>query len=198
MRKVSFAVLAAAIFLGACKSKTKQTYTSDDGKTKTEVSYNLNQMAKASEDMQKKTEELQKLTPLTLDQLKAMVPETLMGAKRSDYNATNAMGTSVVTAEYKIDDSTDIKLTIYDCAGPGGVGLYSMQFMAMLNIQSESDDEYTRTVDYNGSKAVEQCHKSSKRCTFNYFANDRLWVGLEGDHVGIDDLKKAAGELNLK
>jgi hypothetical protein len=38
-------------------------------------------MEKASAEMQKMSEGLQKLPPLTLDQLKAMIPEELMGVK---------------------------------------------------------------------------------------------------------------------
>src|SRR5258705_1081875 len=98
--KQFFSLLVAVIFLVACNnSKPKETtIVSNDGKEK--VTVDLNKMQNAAADMQKKTEELQKLSPLSLEELKALVPETLMGVKRSKYNTTSAMGTGVATAEY--------------------------------------------------------------------------------------------------
>lgn len=185
--------------LVACNNNKKPsdiTVTSENGKEK--VTVDTNKMEKASAEMQKMSEGLQKLPPLTLDQLKAMIPEELMGVKRKDYNATATMGTGLATAEYEINDSSNVKLNIYDCAGPAGVGIYTMQYLGMMNIQSESDDEYTKSMDFMGGRAFEHCQKSSNDCTLTYFAGNRLLVSLEGTHVGIDALKQAAQDLNLK
>ena len=198
MKKTSSLLLAAGILIAACNNnKPKETtIVSEDGKEK--VTIDANKMQSTAAEMQKKTEELQKLPPLSLDQLKAMIPETLMGIKRLKYNTTSAMGTGVATAEYEMNDSTNIKLTIYDCAGPGGAGIYSMQFLGMYNVQSESDEEYTKTIDFMGGKAFEHCRKTRQECTITYFTGERFLVSLEGDNVAADDLKKAAKELNIK
>ncbi|HYV53172.1 MAG TPA: hypothetical protein VE933_01180, partial [Chitinophagaceae bacterium] len=78
--------------LVACKNNKSNTMTvtSKDGKSK--VSVDVNSAAAVSDDMQKKVEELKKLTPLTTDQLKMMLPEQLMGMKRSSFNANSMMG----------------------------------------------------------------------------------------------------------
>jgi hypothetical protein len=144
------------------------------------------------------SEELQKLPPLTLDQLKVIVPDQLMGVKRTRYNASSAMGAAFVSADYAINDSSNVKLNIYDCAGPAGAGIFSMQYLTMMNIQSESDEEYTKSIDFMGGKAYEHCQKRRNDCTLTYLANGRLLVTLEGNHVGIDALKQAAQNLNLK
>jgi len=68
----------------------------------------------------------------------------------------------------------------------------------MMNFQSESDDEYTKTIEFNGGKAVEHLDKRNNRSTLTYLAGDRLLVTLEGKNTGIDLLKQAAGSLNLK
>jgi hypothetical protein len=186
------------LFLTSCNSnKTKGvTITSEDGKDK--VTIDTRQMQNASTEMQKASEELQKLTPLSLDELKAMAPETLMGVKRSSYNASAAMGASVVTADYRMNDTTNMKLMVYDCAGQAGAGIYSMQYLSMMNMQSESDDEYTKTIDYNGGKAYEHCQKSSHECTITFFGGKRFLVTLEGENVSVDQLKQAGKELNVK
>ena len=199
MKRISSLMLAITILLAACNNKKPKdtvTMASEDGKEK--VTVNVNQMQDAAKEMQKATEDLQKLPPLSLDQLKALIPEELMGGKKTRYNATSAMGAGMATAEYKINDSTDIKLTLYDCGGPGGAGIYSMQYLGMMNMESESEDEYTKSIDFNGGRAFEQCKKTRVECTLTYFAGGRFLVSLNGDNVNADGLKQAAKSLNVK
>jgi hypothetical protein len=198
MKKVSSFILAAVILLAACNNNKPKTatITSDDGKEK--VTFDADKMQNAAADMEKQKKELEKLPPLTIEQLKAMIPENLMGAKRTNFQASTSMGAGLATGEYQINDSTDVKLNIYDCAGTAGAGIYSLQYLGMMNIQQESDDEYTKTVDFNGGKAYEHCNKSSNECTITYFAGGRFLVTLEGNHVGADALKDAAKGLSIK
>lgn len=198
MKKLSSLLLALAILLTACNNnKPKETIVvSDDGKEK--VTIDIKQAQNASEQMQKMSEELQKMPSLSLDQLKSMIPEELMGVKRKSFNATSAMGAGLASGEYEINDSSDVKLSIYDCAGPAGAGIYSMQYLGMMNIQSESDDEYTKSIDFMDGRAYEHCEKSSNDCTLTWFASGRLLISLEGRHTGIDAIKQAAQSLNLK
>ena len=86
------------------------TIKSDDGKSK--VSVDVNSAAAVSNDMQKKMEELKKLTLLTTDQLKTMLPEQLIGMKRSSFNANSMMGFATAQATYKNEsDDKEIDLT---------------------------------------------------------------------------------------
>jgi hypothetical protein len=88
------------------------------------------------------------------------------------------MGTAYAEADYTFNDSTEISLKIFDCAGQAGAGVYSMQYLGMMNFQSESDDEYTKTIDFNGGKAIEQ-GKDGSRSTLTFLAADRLLVTLK-------------------
>lgn len=199
MKRFSSLLFAATLLVAACNNNKKSneaTITTDDGKEK--VTIDVNQMQQAADDMEKKKEELSKLTPLTTDQLKAMLPETLLGGKRTEFNVSNTMGTGVATSDYEINDSVNVTLMIYDCAGSGGAGIYSMQYLGLMNFQQETEEEYTKSVDYNGGKAFEHCEKATNNCTFTYFAGGRFLVTLQGDHTGIDALKQAAGGLNIK
>ena len=197
--KHAFILLCASVcLLTACNNNKKPgiTVTSEDGKTTTTIQ--PNELAKVSDDFQKKTEELQKLSPYTLDQMKALLPEELAGAKRSKFSANSAMGAAYAEGEYPINDSTNLELKIFDCAGQAGAGIYSMQYLGMMNFQSESDDEYTKTSEFNGGRAVEHHNKKNNRSTLTYLAGDRLLVTLEGRNTGIDLLKQTAGSLSLK
>lgn len=191
---------AVTLLMTACNNEKKPgevTVTSEDGKTKATIDATTD-LAKVSENLQKKTEELQKLSPYTLDQMKALLPEELLGAKRSKFSANSAMGAAFAKGDYQINDSTEIELSLIDCAGQAGAGIYSMQYVTLMNIQAESDEEYTKTIDFNGGKAIEHVEKNSNRSTLTYIAAERLMVTIEGKNTGIDLLKKAAGSLNLK
>ena len=152
----------------------------------------------AAQDMEKQKEELSKLQPRSLDQLKAMIPESLMGANRTNLETNSSMGAGLARGEYELNDSTRITLNIYDCAGPAGSGIYSMQYLGLFNMQQENEEEYTKTFDFNGAKAFEQCEKATNDCSISYFSGGRFMVTLEGDHVGAEALKQAARGLNIK
>ncbi len=191
-------VVVFTIFFIACNNnkKSETEIVSEDGTEK--VSFDLKEMQNAAEDMEKKKDELSKLTPLSMDELKALIPESLLGAPRTKYNVNSSMGAGLASGEYKLSDSTKVSLNIYDCAGSAGAGIYSLQFLGMINMQQESDEEYTKTVEFNGSNAYEHCEKATNDCTFTYFAGGRYLVTLDGDHVGADALKQAARAMNIK
>src|SRR5258705_4543866 len=199
MKRIISLLVATNMLLIACNNnKPKETtvITSPDGKET--VTVDAQKMQNAAQDMEKQKTELEKLTPLTMDQLKAMIPETLMGAKRTNYSASTAMGAGSAQGDYELNDSTRLSLNIYDCAGSAGSGIYSMQYMSMFNFLQESDEEYTKTIDFNGGKAFEHCEKATNNCTLSYFSGGRFLVKLESDHVCAAALKKTASGLNIK
>ena len=189
--------LVFLILITACNNKGGDS-TDINGDSTTVESPDAKTMQNAAEDMEKKKEELSKLKPLTMDELKTLLPETLMGTARTSFDVNSSMGAGFATAEYTLTDSTSVSLSIYDCAGSAGAGIYSLQFLGMMNMQQESDDEYTKTVEFNGANAFEHCDKTNNDCTFTYFAGGRYLVTLEGSNVGADALKQAARALNIK
>jgi hypothetical protein len=199
MKPVILCLFIATLPIVACKNNNPKTMTatSKDGKSK--VSVDVNSAAAVSDNMQKKMEELKKLTPLTTDQLKTMLPEQLMGMKRSSFNANSMMGFASAEATYKNEtNDKEIELNILDCAGEAGAGVYSLSYWTKMSMQSESDNGYTKTVDFNGGKAVETYEKGSDRYELTYVASDRLLVTLKGEKTGLDAVKQTAQDLNLK
>jgi hypothetical protein len=199
MKQIIAFFLACAILATACNSKKKTVEVkNDDGTSKATINADNAEMQKASLEYQKQAEELQKLSPVTMDELKAMVPEQMMGAKRSSFQANTATGTGVVTAEYDLNDTTNVRVTIWDCGGPAGSGLYSAQYMTAMNYQQESDNDYTKTIDFKGAKAIEHCKKDNSSCSITYFTGKRFMVVLDGRNMHPDGLKQAADELRIK
>lgn len=199
MKKIVSLLLVSSLLLLACnndKPKDSITITDKDGKEKGSI--DVSQVADAAQDMQKKKEELEKLTPLTTDELKALVPAELMGAPATRVDVNSAMGATVADADYKINDSVDLKLEIVDCGGPGGAGMFGAQYLNMFNVNSDDEEEYVKTIDFNGGKAFENCKKKKNRCTLAYLSGDRFLVSLTGDNVGIDVIKDLAKGLKIK
>lgn len=142
--------------------------------------------------------ELEKITPLPEDELKKLLPETLMEANLSSSSVNSTLGASVTTGEYNINDSTKISLNINDCAGPGGAGLYNLQYAGLLDYNADNPTEYTKVIDFNGSKAIEHCKKQTIECSFTFFSGGRFLVSLEAINVSAEELKKIAGRLNIQ
>jgi GTPase SAR1 family protein len=180
--------IAAAFLLFACNNNKKPSgIAAEDNKAKVTVD---------SAALQKLIDNLQDLSPLNTEELKSLLPEELTGAKGSNYQAEPAVGTNFASADYKLNDSTEIKLSIWDCGGPGGAGYYNRQYIMLLSDQQ--DNENRKIIDFNGQSALEECQKKNNRCSFTYFNGSRFLVVLEGWNVDAEGLKKSAAKLKLK
>lgn len=197
--KQIFLVLLAGMLLVSCKNKNKVTHTEKnaDGTTTT-TSVDMASLTSNTDEMAKKMEALKKLTPLTLDQLKALLPGEINGIERSSFNTNSTMGFSVAEGEYKKDDKTELKLVIYDCAGDAGSAMYGMTYWTKMNMQSESSDGYVKTIDLNGEKAVESYQKNNNESSLTYVGDGRLLVVITGKNMDVNEVKQAAQSLELK
>lgn len=192
-------LVSSLLFMACNNNKPKDDSIAASNKDgKEQVNNNPASIKNAVENMLLLKEGLAKLTPLTPDELKALVPQELMGAAVSDVDVNVAMGAAVATADYKINDSADLKLEIVDCAGPGGAGIFGMQYINMIDVNSDDEDEYVKTIDFNGGRAFENCKKKKNRCTIAFMSGNRFLVSLRGDNVGIDALKDLAKGLRIK
>lgn len=188
MKKI-LAVAFVAV-LASCNNDSKVVTVKDDENGKTVVT--TKGIAAATNELSKRVEELQKMKPYTTEEMKSFLPENLGGAEQSRLQVTNMMGTVYAGAEYDISDTTTVSVKLLDCAGEAGAGLYSVQFLAMLQVESENDNEIVRTIDYNGTKAIERYSKDGSEASFTWMANDRLLATLEGSNISLADLKKLA------
>jgi len=199
MRPLFIMLLSSCLLLISCKGnkKTTESETADGGSNAT-TSVETTNAAPDQDAMNKKMEELKKLSPLTIDQLKALLPDELNGIKRSNFSANTAMGYAIGEAEYQKDDTTKLNLVIYDCAGDAGSVMYYSTYWTRMNMQSETSDGYVKTIDLKGDKAVESYTISGNQRSLTYSGADRLLVVITGNNIGRDDLISAAKSLDLK
>jgi hypothetical protein len=67
-----------------------------------------------------------------------------------------------------------------------------------MNFQQENENEYTKTVDFKGGKAVETYKKDLNLSTLTYVVRDRLLVVVEGKNMKPGELRAAAENLYSK
>jgi len=197
MKRVFIFLLSISVLITACKGRKDKVVIEDDKGNKVVVA-SANELAKKAEESASKVEELKKLTPLTLDQVKALVPNELLGMPRSSFSANSSMGYAMAEGKYKGDGDKELDVQIVDCAGEMGAGWYTLSYYGLWNFQQEDDNGYQKTIDFNGGKAIEKYSKSNDRYELTSFANDRFFVHVEGEKVPLDDIKKVAKDLNLK
>ncbi len=196
LMRLLLCILTASILFACNSNKDKITVKDDEG-NKTTI--DVKDMANKGEEMKNKMEELQKLNPLSIDELKALMPKELMGAPQSNLDAVSMAGIAhTVSADYETNDTTKIKVSIFDCAGTIGAAYYNMQYFGLMNFEQDNEREYTKSIEFNGGRAIINCRKDRNDCTFTYFTGERYLVVLNGDNVGIDQLKQVAGNLHIK
>jgi hypothetical protein len=196
MKKLIVSVSVIMLLVAGCNNNKKPGDITIKGKDGESGTINTSDLAEKANEVRASMEELQKLKPYTLDKMKALVPAEIMGTPQSDYDAVNFSGVSHASAKYKMNDSTGIELSIMDCAGTAGFGMYNNRLLA--NFEQDNDREYTKSIEFNGGKAVENCKKKRNDCSFTFFSGNRFMVILDGNNVGIDKLKEIAAGLNIK
>ena len=196
MKKLIVSSAAIIMLAAACNNNKKPGDITIKGKDGESVTINSNDLVEKAKEAKASMEELQKLTPYSLEQMKALLPAEVMGTPQSDYETVKYSGVNLASAKYKLNDSSKVKLAIYDCAGTAGYTMYSMRLFG--NFEQDNDREYSKSTEFKGGKAVENCKKTRNDCSFTFFSGDRFMVVLDGDNVGVDKLKEIAGGLNIK
>jgi hypothetical protein len=196
MKKNLLFLIAAVLLFAACGSDKKQEDEKQALVTEKEVSKEPESTAISTDKTEAKIEELKKLKPISNESLKAILPEELNGLKRTSYNVVN-MGFAMGQAEYKVGDDGEIKVIVYDCVGEAGSAFYGMNYFSRLNMEQEDENGYTKSVDFEGAKAIEHFDKSSQNYTLTYVTADRFLVSLEGRNASYDQLKSLARALDF-
>jgi hypothetical protein len=117
--------------------------------------------------------------------------------KQKNLDAHSALGFAQASCSYK-KDSIAVELNAYDCAGEIGANQYSLNYWTKLSVPEETENGYTKSVDFNGGKAVEMLDKASKEVALRFMAADRLLIMLTGKNITADQLKAHAQKMSFK
>ena len=201
MKKLLMSILV--LTLVSCSKKEEKIEEKSGGITDIVSGVkNYSNLSKSMSDVTKNIEVLKKTTPLSNDELKAILPENLLGLKRSEYSVGDAtmMNLSSAEAKYKNEDkSKTMSLEIMDGAGETGSAMVSILMMGLnMNKEKETETGFEKTTEIDGMKALvseekREDHVSSK---IQIIAKNRYLLTISGRGFSYDELSKAVGEIN--
>ena len=205
MKKL-FLVSSVLLLLTNCGKDPKKDENSNSISDAIGGMKNINNLSNSMEDITKRAEELKKLTPLTNDELKAVIPESVLGLKRTSISVGDnmMMKISSAEAEYKDDVNKKIKISITDGAGETGSAMITMLMMGFsTNSEKTTETSSEKMGEFNGVKASVKDNKDGENVDseIQYILKDRYLISIDGDGYTSEDLKKVMDMIkdsNLK
>jgi len=164
-------VIMVSLIVAACNSKADEKKETKDATVKA--------MTAPVDEKTQKTEELKKAHPLTLEQMRTLLPQELDSAKEKNYLASTQFGYGLASAEYPKTRTRGIKLTLYDCAGEIGAANYFENYWDYLNVNKQTDQDFTKTIDFEGGKAVATYKKDMNLSTLTFVVRDHVVIVME-------------------
>ncbi|HTO35464.1 MAG: hypothetical protein WCY77_01310 [Weeksellaceae bacterium] len=188
-----------ALFLFSCgKDNPVSQKVKELKETKDAVS-NMSKSAREIQNMQGDMEKLKEIEPLTNDELKAWLPDDVLGMSRKSFKAgeTGFINVSSISASYSNEDkSKTFSITVYDGAGEMGA-LVTAGFRMMIAQDFEEEDEngFKRTSKKDGKKIIEQFKNGNSE--IQLMEGDRFFLEAKGKGMDIDETWKAIEALKL-
>jgi hypothetical protein len=199
MKKRYVLLLAMALMFGGCGDK--EGSGSQENAAVNEVEDIKQSMEEAGKEISKYTpEDLKKAAPLSNEQIKALLPQSLDGMSRKSFNITK-MGFNAAEAKYD-DDTRSISLSILDGAGEAGAAMIGMTQLGMsAGSESESEHGYMKPFSMNGAKGVEEQDRSSDGSSttnkVTFIVADRFLLTFEAQGIEMDKLKSIVDDSKL-
>lgn len=197
-------MLSAAALVLFCCSKEESKQEAKSGGLSDVVSNvkNYSKINSSVQDVSKNIETLKKMTPLTNEELKALLPEEILGLKRKELSVGDNAMMQLASAEAKYSDGDQkkIKLEIMDGAGETGSAMVSILMMSFnMNKEKITETGYEKTAEINGNKAIikENSGENYVNSSIQMVAKNRYLITLTGDGISYDDLEKALNQLKL-
>ena len=143
---------------------------------------------------EQKLKDLRARTQIDLEKLAHYLPEKLVGIKRTNLTMSNNQPPSKAQADYIKNSSSDLRITVYDCAGNEGADLYHRMYGAKM-AKAEKDSSI-QTVDMAGRKALRKFEEDIKATTLTYMADDHVMVVLSFRNFTEEKVADAIKEIH--
>ena len=192
----------ATLFIGfvllfSCNNKKEKTETN---KALDNFS-NLKKIASEAEKIEESSTKLINAVPISKEILKQLLPESLIGMKRSSFSIGNQLLPDINTADatYK-NDISEISFSIMDGAGETASAFISLASMSLIT-DFEKNDEYgyEKTILLGKLKAIEKSEKRNKKekSELTTLIDHRFLIKLKGKNIAVNDLKKAFAQFDF-
>jgi hypothetical protein len=183
MKRILPIFLSLVVLFVACNPsvKTEQiSEASNEAKVKT--------VATPIDPLAVKMQQLGALQPLGLDELAALLPQTLNGIRRSGLTMNNNMGYATAHADYEKNNRTDMRVTLYDCSGSSGLAWFRANYASKLK-------DGSKLIELNGEKAIEEFDNQTRVTSITYLTRGRILVNISSRNMDPEKVKEAAGQI---
>lgn len=135
-------------------------------------------------------------TPLSKEQFKSWLPETLLGLPQTSATINGIKDMGSCTATYS-EKNTRIRLMVFDGAGEQGANVTATYRDSSTRDYDEKGSwGYTKTKIINGIK-VKESYLKDEKYNLSIFYNNRFAIDIETHEVGEEKLEQLLKELNL-
>lgn len=191
----------ALCFIWSCESETmnKISEAKNQISNATDMVGNLSNISETAENVESRMEELKTMVPITNDEFKNWMPESIKDLQRTQYQFNTAMG-----ANGNLTFSNDNKrldVSIADGAGETGSAVYATQsFFGGLygGFESESDSKRESIEERNGVQIMETYYKQDNRSSIRFVVEDRFIINAEGSNMTPEELFEYVQSLDIK
>jgi hypothetical protein len=141
-----------------------------------------------------------RVDPVSIDQLKPLVPDQFAGLARKSSNAerNGIAGIMVAKAEASYGDDAGRSATLEIIDSGGATGLLGMASWAALQGERENDQVSERTERVGDRIVHQRMSKTGGRHEYNIVIGDRFIVTAEGDGIEFGALRNAVSALDLQ
>jgi hypothetical protein len=133
------------------------------------------------------------VTPVSVDQLKGLLPASVAGYTRGDVTANSGsvagIGGSNAQAEYSKDGGAHFTLSITDMGAAGGFAAVAAAFG--VESSTETATGYQKVGKVGDRMTTEEWDRQSKNGKYGWLVANRFAVDAEGGGGDIEDLKQA-------
>ena len=185
-----------ALLLTACVGEVKEKFN-----TAKEGISNATTLVKEARGLEGKLEKFKDATPLTNNQLKGWLPESLGDLERSAFKIGQAgiyQVTSVEGTYKETEGKRKFNVTVIDGAGPTG-SMMAAGFGMFGNMEMETEDEYKhqQTVTVSGINAQQTYKKKTNDTQLMFAFEERFLVTVNATDMNAEETWDMTQKLNL-
>lgn len=134
-------------------------------------------------------------------EIRALLPEEAAGLRRTSARGkkTGAFGANVseATGDYGEAGTPQLEIQITDLAAMGPLAAMADFGWTSADIDSEGDDGYERTTQYEGRQGVEKYRTIDRTGSVKVMVAGRFMVEVKGDNIDPAQLRAAAEAIDL-
>jgi len=163
---------------------------------------NVTTIAEKAQEAKEEIENLRGTLPLTNEELKEWLPESINAFERTGFKVGAAGYANVTSIEgtYKRKaEEQKLTVNVIDGAGPAGsMMIAGLGMAAKMNMEQEDERKHIKAVEVNGIRAQQTFHKTRNETALQFVVDKRFGVMINAVNMNPAETWSIIKELNLE